>query len=82
MPKLQFKYKDEYEKISIKHKSDNDMTTIEWYIEIMCNFLIALGFSKPTIQKYIGFDGEVYEMKQWIEDMEDFDRELNGELEE
>lgn len=66
MSKLQFKYKNEFEKISIKHNTDKEMTTIEWYIVNFCEFLIALGFSKNIIQSYIPYDGELYEIDDWI----------------
>lgn len=74
MPKIQFKYKDEYEKISMKHSTDKKMTTIEWYIVSFCQFLVALGFSKKTIQSYIPYDGEIYTIDDWVESLIEDDR--------
>lgn len=69
--KFKLKYNDGNEKISMKHNTDDEMTTIEYYIENMCRFLVALGFSKSTIQKYIPFDGEVYTIDDWNEGLEE-----------
>lgn len=68
MINFKLKYNDGSEKISIQNNIEDESTTIEWYIENMCRFLVALGFSKTNIQKYIPYDGEVYTTEDWNED--------------
>ena len=48
-------------KIEVESYVEGDRDTLAWRFEEFCKILLAEGFSAETINKYILFDGEVYE---------------------
>lgn len=48
-------------KIEVESYVEGDRDTLAWRFEEFCKVLLAEGFSAKTINKYILFDGEVYE---------------------
>lgn len=49
-------------KVEIESYVEGEGDTISWRFEEFCKVLLAEGFSKEVINKYIIFDGEVYEL--------------------
>jgi len=48
-------------KVEIESYVDGNGDTLAWRFEEFCKVLLAEGYSAGTINKYISFDGEVYE---------------------
>lgn len=48
-------------KIAVESYAEGKTDTLPWRFEQFCKFLLADGYSIGNINKYISFDGEVYE---------------------
>jgi len=48
-------------KIEIESYVEGSDDTLAWRFEELCKVLLAEGFSIESINKYVDFDGEVYE---------------------
>ena len=48
-------------KVEIESYIEGNGDTLAWRLEEFCKVLLAEGYSIVTINKYINYDGEVYE---------------------
>jgi molecular chaperone DnaK (HSP70) len=57
------------ENVIIESYIEGNMDNLNWRFEQFCKYLLADGYSMESINKYINYDGEVYEKDEESEEL-------------